>query len=96
MLLLYPGLSALFLHSRKKDLKTKTFRKKFLAAYKGLIEKDGKYILFPLFFYYRRLITPLIIISKPDNFMAQYLFLLLSGLAAMILIAHKQPFISPS
>ena len=96
MLILYPGLSALFLHSRKKDLKTKTFRKKFLAAYKGLIEKDGKYILFPLFFYYRRLLTPMIIILKPDNFIAQYLFMLLSGLAAMILIAYKPPFRSPS
>ena len=96
MLVLYPGLSGMYLHSRRKDMKTKTFRKKFWSAYKGLIEKDGKYLLYPLFFYYRRLFTPMIIILRPDNFFAQYLFLLLSGLAAMILIAHMQPFTSPS
>ena len=62
MLVLYPGLSGMYLHSRRKDLKTKTFRKKFWSAYQGLIEHDGKYLLHPLFFYYRRLFTPMIII----------------------------------
>ena len=67
-------------------LTQKSFHKKFNQAYKGLDTKDGKYFLYPLFFYYRRLLVPMSIIFWPGVIFVQYSTMVITGVATIILV----------
>ena len=64
-LILYPFLMQSFLYYRRAHLKKKSFKKKYSQAYNGLEEKNLKFLLYPIFFYYRRILIPLSIILFP-------------------------------
>ena len=92
LLTAYPLLSQLFLYWRRDMLDKKSFRDKFEEAYIGLSTKGRNYLIYPLFFYYRRLLVPLSVIFFPTAIIAQLLTMELTGLAMLVLIAFQQPF----
>ena len=96
LLIIYPLWMQCFLYYRRHHLRTEVFKKKYSNAYRGLEEKDLKFLAYPLFFYYRRILIPLSIILFPQNMIAHYLTLTLSGIATMVLIGVKKPFKSRS
>lgn len=96
VLILYPILMQLFLYTNRSMLGHKSFLTKYNSAYPGLGTKDGKYFLYPLFFQYRRLLVPMTFIFWPNVIIAQYLTLVMTGVATIILIGYKRPYANKS
>ena len=92
ILILYPVLMQVFLHAKKNHLRTKTFRAKYEQAYSGLEEADGKYLIYPTFFFFRRVLVTLSIIVYPNYIIVHYFTLTMTGIATVILIGLKHPF----
>ena len=95
-LLVYPGLIQLFLYKRSSEMKRKAFQNKYIAAYEGLIIEDQKFILQPIFFFYRRILLPMFVILFPSNLTTQFFALEITGLATIMMIGYTIPFKSPS
>ena len=87
VLLLYPIAIQCFLYKSRDKLETEDFKHKIYAAYDGLATEDYKFILYPLLFYYRRVVIPASIIIWPNLFLMQYLVLLSTSILTVILIA---------
>jgi hypothetical protein len=67
---LYPAFMQLFLYYRREMLTKKSFLRKFGLAYQGLDAKDNKFLLYPLFSYYRRVAVPITIILFPTTYIS--------------------------
>lgn len=70
--------------------------RKWQAAYQDLNEKEYKFLLYPLFFFYRRILIPLILVYFPRVLIVQQFTLIMSGVFTVILIGLKRPFKSKS
>ena len=92
LLILYPVFMQVYLYRQRNNLTNKSFMRKWQAAYKGLNEKEYKFLLYPLFFFYRRILTPLCLIYFPKYFIVQQFTLIMLGVATVILIGLKRPF----
>ena len=86
LLILYPVLMQRFLHKNKHLLKNRVFRTKYSMAYNGMKENDNKYLYYPLFFYYRRILIPMCLILFPTILIVHYFTLIMTGIAMIILI----------
>jgi len=62
---------------------------RYNEAYEGLSTKGYDYLLYPLFFYYRRLLVPMSVIFYPESIMTQQLTMALTGIATIILIGFQ-------
>ena len=82
-----------FLYSRRELMSKDSFKRVYGPAYEGLSDKEGKFIAYPLFFFYRRLLLPLAIIMLPTTLTVHYATLTVSGLATIILIGLTRPFV---
>ena len=78
-----------FLYKRRSLLTKHSFLRRFGSAYKGLDERENRFVLYPLFSYYRRLLVILSIIMLPNNFIVQYFVLTMSVIATIILIGYQ-------
>ena len=78
-----------FLYKRRDLLTKYSFLRRFGSAYKGLDERENRFVLYPLFSYYRRLLVILSIIMLPNNFIVQYFVLTMSVIATIILIGYQ-------
>ena len=96
VLLFYPILIQLYLYKRRDLLGKESFLRRYSRAYEGLDTKDGKFFLYPLFFYYRRLLVPMSVIFWPDMIFVQYFTLVMTGVATIILLGYKRPYASQS
>ena len=65
-LALYPLIVQLSLYRSRFQLKKRSFKNKYGAAYEDLAITKKRYLYYPLFFYYRRFLLPLIIILMPN------------------------------
>ena len=83
---LYPVFMQTFLYCRRDLLIEFDFRRKYGSAYEEFEETRNKFVLYPLFSYYRRILVPITIIFLPDTFIAQYLVLAICGVAITTLI----------
>ena len=92
ILAVYPLLLQLYLCNRKAMLGTKAFKRKYGSAYEGLSHKGHKFVLYPLLFYYRRLVVALSVIYFPHNFILQYICLITTILATAALLGTQAPF----
>lgn len=86
LLIVYPILIQCFLHNRREQLRKRNFRKKYGSAYDGLKEKDNKYLYYPLIFYSRRVLLPMIVLYYHDIMMTQYITVTMSGVGTISLI----------
>ena len=68
-LAIYPLTQQLCLYKDRHKLRNKSFRKKYGSAYENLSTMKMRYFWYPLFFFYRRLLLPLIIILMPRYFL---------------------------
>ena len=85
-LTLYPIGVQCFLYKRRSSLRKRSFKRKFKNAYLYLSTKDQKYLVYPLFFFYRRLILAFVLMLFYESLITQYLTMMLTGGATMILI----------
>ena len=92
---LYPAIQQGCLYKNKLSLKNETFRARFGAAYEGLKEIDGKYITYELFFFYRRMLIITCVIYFDSSLITQFITVVVSGIAVVMLVALRQPFKSP-
>ena len=92
MLLIYPLCLQLYLYRSQSKLKTEAFKHRCFAAYDRLATEESKFILQPIFYYYRCLLIPASVIIWPKFFIMQYFALILTSLAIVMLIGYKQPF----
>ena len=83
---LYPVFMQTFLYRRRGKLTKFNFLRKYGSAYEEFEETQNKFVLYPLFSYYRRILVPITIIFLPDTFIAQYLVLAICGVAITTLI----------
>ena len=67
-------------------MRKRSFKEKYGSAYENLSEKDNKYLVYPLFFYYRRVLLPLIILFFNNYLITHYFTMTMSGVATIILI----------
>ena len=84
----YPVFMQAFLYKRRDLLTKHSFIRRFGSAYEGLDEKENRFVLYPLFSYYRRLLIIVSIIMLPNNFTVQYFALAFSGMAIVFLIGY--------
>ena len=89
---IYPVLMQAFLYKRRDLLTKYSFLRRFGSAYKGLDERENRFVLYPLFSYYRRLLVILSIIMLPNNFIVQYFAFAFSGMAIVFLLGYQRPF----
>jgi len=47
-------------------LTSKAFLNKYRRAYEDLDTKENKFVLYPIFFYYRRILVPMSVIFWPN------------------------------
>ena len=67
-MMLYPALMQLYLYFKRHLLRDREFKDRFHAAYGGLIIVKNKFVVYPLFFYYRRTLCLMCIIFFPSIF----------------------------
>ena len=96
LLLLYPALMQWYLYSKRAMLNHESFLHKYRKAYDGMDVNNNNFILYPLFFYYRRILVPLSVIFWPNVIFVQYGTLVMTGVATIILLGQKRPFASKS
>ncbi len=92
----YPLIQQGCLYKNKLHLKNKTFKARFGAAYEGLKEVDGEYITYELFFFYRRMLIITCVIYFDSSLITQFITVVVSGLAVVMLLSLRRPFKSPS
>ena len=88
----YPIVIQRFLYKKRGLMKRTIFRSKFSSAYEGLNEKNKKFLIYPLFFFYRRLILAVTLLTMNTQLFAQYVTLLYTSLATIALIGEQAPF----
>ena len=89
---IYPLCMQTFLYKRRDSLKQEGFRKRFGSAYDSLDEKKNRFLIYPLFSFYRKLFICMSIILAPTIFIAQYFILTITSIAIIILIGNTLPF----
>ena len=92
MLTLYPALMQTFLYLRRDSLTKKGFKNKYHGAYEGLDVRKNKFLVYPLVFFYRRLLIPSSIIFYPDSFILHFATTFLTSMINITLIAYQRPF----
>jgi len=85
----YPALQQCCLYRNRHRLRNRGFNEMYGAAYENLRRK--KFLLYPLFFFYRRLILPIAIIYFDTSIITQFATLQLTGIATAALIIHQKP-----
>ena len=89
---LYPVCMQTFLYKKRDKLKQSRFARNFKSTYEFLDERDNRFLLYPLFSFYRRLFVSISIILLPTTFIAQYFVVMISVIAMIMLIGYKSPF----
>ena len=92
LLLIYMVLFQAYIYSRRSSLNKKAFKAKYIKAYEGLNFKYKGFILYPVFFYLRRLMVPMSIIFFPKVFILHYYTMTMTGIATVILLGWQRPF----
>ena len=85
----YPIIQACCLHRHRHKLKNKAFAEQFKSAYEGLKMTEGNYLVYNLFFFYRRLMIATCVIYFDSSVMTQFFTVTLTGLATVMLLALK-------
>lgn len=92
VLCLHPIVLQLYLRWNDVNLHKSSFKKKFGSSYADLALSSGRYVVYPLLVYYRRLTIPVCLVLFPQNFLVQFLWLLIVNSAMLAVLNIKRPY----